>query len=72
MALVERAPDFFDWVSGHYECPPAGPVAHAVAGLRAAYEAGAPGVVWRGTGDQDDKGRLLAAFAAAFPRETLT
>ncbi len=72
MALVERAPDFFDWVSGHDECPPAGPVAHAVAGLRAAYEAEAPGVVWRGTGDQDDKRRLLAAFAAAFPGEALT
>jgi tetratricopeptide (TPR) repeat protein len=38
-----------------------------VAGLRAAYEAEAPGIVWHGVGDQGDKGRLLAAFAEAFP-----
>ena len=48
LALMEHAPDFFDWVSGHYECPLAGPVAHAVAGLKAAYEAGAPGIVGAG------------------------
>ena len=71
IALAERAPDFFDWVSAHHECPPAGPVPHAVAGLEAADEAKAPGIVWRGSGDQEDKGRLLAAFAAAFPGERL-
>jgi tetratricopeptide (TPR) repeat protein len=71
VALKEQAPDFFSWVSEYHECPP-GPVAHAVAGLRAAYEAGAPGIVWRGSGDQEDKARLLTAFSAAFPGETLT
>ncbi len=71
VALRDQAPDFYDWISEHDECPP-GPVPHAVAGLRAAYETGAPGIVWRGSGDQEDKVRLLSAFEAAFPGETLT
>jgi tetratricopeptide (TPR) repeat protein len=66
VALAQQAPDFFDWISEHHDCPP-GPVPHAVAGLEAAYEAEAPGILWHGSGDQEDKGRLLAAFSAAFP-----
>jgi tetratricopeptide (TPR) repeat protein len=70
VALAQNAPDFFDWISEHHDCPP-GAVPHAVAGLKAACAAGAPGIVWRGPGDQEDKRRLLAAFETAFPGETL-
>jgi tetratricopeptide (TPR) repeat protein len=62
-ALIEQAPDFFDWVSSHHECPPPEPAASIVAGLRAAGEAGAC-VVWHAKG-------LKSAFEAAFPGEAL-
>lgn len=63
--LAERAPDFFDWISQHQECPP-GPAAHAVHGLRAADAADEP-ILWTGT----DVARLASAFEAAFPLQTL-
>jgi len=71
VALAQEAPDFYDWISEHHDCPP-GAVPHAVAGFRAAYKAGAPGIVWRGPGDEADIERLWKAFSEAFPGETLT
>lgn len=52
--LSRKAPDFFDWISAHVECP-AGPVPFALAGLRAAIRVKAPGIHW--TGDVDDTAR---------------
>ncbi|WP_437894316.1 hypothetical protein [Sorangium sp. So ce124] len=68
-ALKHGAPDFFDWISQHQDCPP-GPVAHAVLGLRAALAAEAP-VVWAGSGGPEDVERAWSAFSAAFPGQTL-
>lgn len=62
--LTRRAPDFFDWISQHQECPP-GRAEHAVQGLRAALTADEP-VVWTGA----DMEGLLRAFSAAFPGQT--
>ncbi len=62
-AMVQRAPDFFDWISDLAECPPAVP-AFAVAGFRAALVARAPGVVWT-------SGPLDEVFRSAFPGRVL-
>lgn len=70
VALSQEAPDFYDWISEHHTCPP-GAVPHAVAGFKAAYTAGAPGIVWRGPGDTADKAGLLRAFSEAFSAEAL-
>jgi tetratricopeptide (TPR) repeat protein len=70
LSLAEHAVDFFDWVSQHHECPP-GPAPHAVHGLRCAARAGAPGVLWIGSGKPADAERMWSAFSAALPGETL-
>lgn len=71
VALAQGAPDFFDGISHHEDCPP-GPVPpHAVAGFRCAVEAGALGVVWRGAGKKSEKGRASAALSAAFPGQKI-
>jgi tetratricopeptide (TPR) repeat protein len=70
IALAQDAPDFFDWISVHQDCPP-GPAAHAVLGLRAALAADAP-VVWTGPGKPEAiKERVGSVFSAAFPGQTL-
>ena len=63
VALSRGAVDFIDWVSLRLECP-AGPPPYAVAGLRHALAARAPGIVWRGA-------NLEASFAAARPHRKL-
>lgn len=70
LALAQGAPDFFDWISEHHECPQ-GPALHVVQGLLRAGEAEAPGIVWRGPGDAADTEQLWSAFAAAFPGQKL-
>jgi tetratricopeptide (TPR) repeat protein len=73
--LAREAVDFFDWISHRHECP-GGPAAHAVAGLRSALAARAPGVVWTG-GDLEEAfrealpGRALRRLSAALPYEEL-
>lgn len=62
-ALARQATDFFDWISHRVECPPGVP-AFAVAGLRSALLARAPGVVWTGE-------RLEEVFRVAFPKRRL-
>jgi tetratricopeptide (TPR) repeat protein len=47
--LARRAPDFFDWISARVDCPPA-PAAFAVADVKAAIRARAPGIAWAGPG----------------------
>jgi hypothetical protein len=47
--LARGAPDFFDWISARVDCPPA-PAAHAVADVKAAIRARAPGIAWTGPG----------------------
>jgi len=47
--LARGAPDFFDWISARVDCPPA-PAAHAVADVKAAIRARAPGIAWAGPG----------------------
>ncbi|WP_225408298.1 tetratricopeptide repeat protein [Stigmatella hybrida] len=63
VALARGAVDFIDWMSLRVECP-SGPAPFAVAGLRAALAARAPGLVWT-------EGDLEASFAAARPRRKL-
>lgn len=63
IALAQRAPDFFHWISHRIECP-AGAPRFAVAGLRAALAARAPSIAWTG-------GDLESAFAEAFPGRIL-
>ena len=63
IALARQAVDFFDWISHRVECPNR-PPSFAVAGIRCALAARAPGIVWRG-------GDLEAAFTAARPRGKL-
>lgn len=78
IALAQKAPDFFDWISQRVECPP-GPATHVVEAIRAAAAAGAPGIVWRGAtrgvGGEEEEGettaRLEAAFVAALPGKRL-
>jgi hypothetical protein len=49
-AVVARgAPDFFDWISARVDCPPA-PAAFAIADVKAAMCARAPGIAWAGPG----------------------
>lgn len=62
-ALARQAVDFFDWISDRVECPPL-PPRYAVAGLRCALAARAPGVVWKGEW-------LEESFAEARPRGRL-
>jgi len=63
-ALLGRcAPDFADWITRRFECPP-GPPPHAVMGLRAALCARAIGIRFRGTG-------LDQVFEAALPGRKL-
>ncbi len=45
--LARGAPDFFDWISARVDCPP-GPAAFAVADVKAAILARAPGIAWAG------------------------
>lgn len=59
VALARQAVDFFDWISHRVECPNR-PPRFAVAGIRCALAARAPGIVWQG-------GDLEATFAAARP-----
>jgi tetratricopeptide (TPR) repeat protein len=47
--LARGAPDFFDWISARVDCPPA-PAAFAVADVKAAIRARAPGIAWAGPG----------------------
>jgi tetratricopeptide (TPR) repeat protein len=47
--LARGAPDFFDWISARVDCPPA-PAAFAVADVKAAIRAHAPGIAWIGPG----------------------
>lgn len=68
ITLRNSAPDFLDWISNYVECPE-GPVAHAVAGLRAAIAANALGIHW--TGADDDVGAVWQSISAAFPGEAL-
>lgn len=68
ITLRNSAPDFLDWISNYVECPE-GPVAHAVAGLRAAIAANTLGIHW--TGADDDVGAVWQSISAAFPDETL-
>lgn len=63
IALARHAVDFFDWISHRVECPNR-PPRFAVAGIRCALAARAPGIVWTG-------GDLEAAFAEARPRSKL-
>ncbi|MFY0527711.1 tetratricopeptide repeat protein [Archangium gephyra] len=63
VALARRAVDFFDWISHRVECP-SGTPRFAIAGIRCALAARAPGIVWQG-------GDLEATFAAARPRGKL-
>jgi tetratricopeptide (TPR) repeat protein len=63
IALARQAVDFFDWISHRVECP-SRPPRYAVAGLRCALAARAPGIVWTG-------GDLEASFAAARPHREL-
>lgn len=63
VALARQAVDFFDWISHRVECP-SRPPRYAVAGLRCALAARAPGIVWTG-------GDLEASFAAARPHRKL-
>ena len=63
IALARQAVDFFDWISHRVECPE-DPPPFAVAGIRCALAARAPGIVWRGGG-------LESTFAAARPRRVL-
>lgn len=69
IALAEHAPDFYDWITQHCDCPP-GPVPHAVFGLRAALAAGAP-VVWQSADGEPVIERVRSAFTAAFPGQEL-
>ncbi|HEX3479817.1 MAG TPA: tetratricopeptide repeat protein [Kofleriaceae bacterium] len=50
--LARGAPDFFDWISARVDCPPA-PAAFAVADVKAAIRARAPGIAWTGPGLED-------------------
>ncbi|HYO74770.1 MAG TPA: tetratricopeptide repeat protein, partial [Archangium sp.] len=59
VALARQAVDFFDWISHRVECP-SRPPRFAVAGIRCALAARAPGIVWQG-------GDLEATFAVARP-----
>jgi tetratricopeptide (TPR) repeat protein len=61
--LARQAVDFFDWISDRVECPLL-PPRYAVAGLRCALAARAPGVVWRGDW-------LEGSFVEAFPRRRM-
>lgn len=63
VALARKAVDFFDWISHRVECP-SKPPRFAVAGIRCALAARAPGIVWQG-------GDLEATFAAARPHGRL-
>lgn len=47
--LARGAPDFFDWISARVDCPPA-PAVFAVADVKAAICARAPGIAWAGPG----------------------
>jgi len=55
--LARAAPDFFDWISALVDCPPA-PAAFAVADVKAAIRARAPGIAWAGTGLEDTLGAV--------------
>lgn len=68
IALKNDAPDFFDWISKHQECPD-GPAHHAVLGIRAAVLADVPGIHW--TGSDSDVASVWSAISKAFPGETL-
>lgn len=68
LALAERAVDFFDWVSQHHDCPQ-GPSPYAMFGLRRAFAAKAPGMMWIGA-DADVEG-MWRVLSATFPGETL-
>lgn len=63
VALARQAVDFFDWISHRVECPNH-PPRFAVAGIRCALAARAPGLMWLG-------GDLEATFAAARPHGKL-
>ncbi|WP_395834612.1 tetratricopeptide repeat protein [Archangium violaceum] len=63
VALARQAVDFFDWISHRVECPNR-PPRFAVAGIRCALAARAPGLMWLG-------GNLEATFAAARPHGKL-
>jgi tetratricopeptide (TPR) repeat protein len=75
VALSQRAPDFFSWISHRVECP-SGPPSFAVHRLRAALLARSRGVAWLG-GDLEATfrealpGRPLAQAAASLPYEEM-
>lgn len=65
-----RAPDFFDWISTHVECPK-GLVPFAVAGIRAALQAGAKRIHWMGTRGGEGRKRLAELWDACVPGSTI-
>jgi len=64
--LTRKAPDFFDWVSTHVDCPK-GPVPFALAGFRAALTARAAGIHWTGGVDQAAQQTVEELLAACAP-----
>ncbi|MBK8257818.1 MAG: hypothetical protein IPK82_34765 [Polyangiaceae bacterium] len=64
LALKFQAPDFYDWIGRHKDCP-TGPVPFAVFGVRAAFEAKWP-VVWTGS---KERAAIEETVRAAVPGE---
>lgn len=68
--LSRKAPDFFDWISAHVECP-TGLVPFALAGFRAAIRAEAPSILMDGQRRRSRATQGLHAPGGLRPRGTV-